>query len=174
MQPPHYNPTQNAIFMDERVDNYEYTETWKHEVGHFVDHQMGWPSHGSQFENAIEMDMESFDQNGGREKLSDMMKELENSDVIDSRHVSDIFSGLFYNKRDMRMTIEKIYYEQGAAFYGHKDSYWNGTAGPQKAVEGEIFANLFAIYTENNKEIVGFIEKWFPRLTDKFKWILEN
>ena len=174
MQTPHYSPSQNAISMDERVDNYEYTEAWKHEIGHFVDHQMGWPSHGNQFENAIETDMESFTKNVGRAKLCDMLEELESSDALDSRHVSDIFSGLFYDKSNIRITIEQTYYKLGAAFYRHKNSYWNGTAGPQKAVEGEIFANLFAIYTENNQETVRFMEKWFPKITDGFKQILEN
>ena len=174
VQTPHYDPNQNAIFMDDRVDNYEYIETWKHEIGHFVDHQMGWPSHETRFTNAIEMDMEGFMKKEGREILGDMLEELENSEALDSRHVSDIFSGLFYDKIDIRIIIEQTYYKLGAAFYRHKDSYWNGTAGPQKAVEGEIFANLFAIYTENNQEIVEFMEKWFPKITDRFKHILEN
>ena len=42
------------------------------------------------------------------------------------------------------------------------------------AVEREIFANLFGIYSENNYAVVDFVEKYFPNTTTRFKKSLET
>lgn len=169
MREPHYNVKKSVIFMDERIDNDEYAETWKHEVGHFIDHQMGWVSHSEQFESAKDADLGWFENEVGIETAAKMVKELRNSSAIDNRYVSDILSGLFHDKKRVRTVIEVTYDSLGIAIYGHEDAYWKELKGPQKAVEGEIFADLFAIYTESNTDTVNFMEKWFPNITSRFK-----
>lgn len=37
MEEPYYSEDKNVIYMDENEDDYEYAETFKHELGHFVD-----------------------------------------------------------------------------------------------------------------------------------------
>jgi len=160
--------------MDENEDDYEYAETWKHEVGHFIDHQMGWVSHSERFAVAKDLDIELLKSGTGIETVAEMLKELKNSLALDDRYVSDILSGLFYDEPRIRTAIEVTYDRLGVAMYNHEDKYWSGKDGPKKAVEGEIFADLFAIYTENNTDTVNFIEKWFPNITSEFKKELGN
>lgn len=169
MDEPHYNEGKQIIYMDENEDDYEYAETWKHEVGHFIDHQMGWISHSEQFAIAKDSDKEQFKGETGIKIVGDMLNELKNSPALDDRYMSDILSGLFYNEPRIRTAIEVTYERLGVAMYGHEDKYWSGVDGPKKAIEGEIFADLFAIYTENNPDTISFIEKWFPNITSDFK-----
>lgn len=174
MQEPYYDELNQTIFMDEREDDYEYAETWKHEVGHFIDHQMGYPSHNEQLEFAKDADLEWFIRKVGDELMVEMLNELRDSSAMDNRYVSDILSGLFYDKSRIRHAIEETYNDLGVAMYGHEDAYWNEIEGPQKAIEGELFADLFAIYTENNFDTVRFVEKWFPNITNRFKNLLKG
>lgn len=174
MDEPHYNEGKQIIYMDENEDDYEYAETWKHEVGHFIDHQMGWVSHSEEFAVAKGLDIELLKEGTGIEKAAKMLEELQNSPALDNRYLSDILSGLFYNQPRIRTAIEVTYDHLGVAMYGHDDKYWSEVEGPKKAVEGEVFADLFAIYTENNPSTINFIEKWFPNITSGFKKELGN
>lgn len=169
MDEPHYNEGDQIIYMDENVDGDEYAETWKHEVGHFIDHQMGMISQTAEFRIAKESDIKLFKSKLGKAIVDRMTRELKSSPALENRYVSDILSGLFYDEERIRVDIKATYSHQGLAMYGHDDKYWSGEDGPKKAVEGEVFADLFAIYTENNPDTVKFMEKWFPNITDRFK-----
>ncbi len=152
--------------MDEGKCNEEYAETFRHELGHFVDAQLGRPSLEENFEYAIEADMYWFNSstNDGITNKKNMLLDLSSSEVIGNRYISGILSGLFLNDT----VVRKTYYEAGASYYCHKNEYWFEITGPKKAVEREVFANLFAIYAENDKMTVKFIEKWFPNMAKRF------
>lgn len=152
--------------MDEGKCNEEYAETFRHELGHFVDAQLGRPSLEENFEYAIEADMYWFNSstNDGITNKKNMLLDLSSSEVIGNRYISGILSGLFLNDT----VVRKTYYEAGASYYYHKNEYWFEITGPKKAVEREVFANLFAIYAENDKMTVKFIEKWFPNMAKRF------
>ena len=70
--------------------------------------------------------------------------------------------------------MSTTYYNLGVAQYGHDDSYWSEIEGPKKAVEGEVFADLFAIYAENDHATVRFVEEWFPNITQSFLLALKQ
>lgn len=163
----HYCQEKNAIYLDERKDDEEYAITFRHEYGHFIDAQLGRPSLKENFSMAIQADFFWYDRNTliGSENLQKMLKELEQEEIFDSRYFSDILSGMFHNDR----IIRECYDRNGVAFYSHSNYYWAGLKGPQNAVEREIFANLVALYAENNEEIVNFFEKHFPNISKQFK-----
>ncbi|MBO5036022.1 MAG: hypothetical protein J6D42_02970 [Clostridia bacterium] len=158
--------------MDEAKDNEEYAITFRHEYGHFADAQLKRPSMDGIFTEAITADCDWYvtTYDYGQDNLQTMLGELESSDALDSRYLSDMLSGMFHNDP----IIIETYYRNGAAFYHHTDTYWDGITGPQMAVEREIFANLFGIYSENDKAVVGFVEKYFPNTTARFKKSLEG
>lgn len=163
----HYLQDDNKIRMDERKDTEEYVITFRHEYGHFIDEQLGRPSLKEEFGMAIQADFFWYNRNTdyGEKNLKKMLTELEKSETIDSRYFSDILSGIFHNDR----VVREVYDENGVAFYGHTNYYWGGIEGPENAVEKEVFANLFAIYAENNGEIVSFVEKSFPNIVKQFR-----
>ena len=74
----------------------------------------------------------------------------------------DILSAVFRNDTAVR----KIYENNYQAFYGHDKWYWMEREG---SVQKEIFANLFAIYTENEPQSVSFVEKNFPNTVIRFR-----
>ena len=156
--------------MDEKKDTEEYVMTFRHEYGHFADEQLGRPSLQEDFRMAIQADFFWYDRNTdyGEKNLENLLIELEGSNTFDSRYFSDILSGIFHNDRFIR----DIYDKNGVAFYGHTNYYWAGISGPEQAVEREVFADLFAIYTENDEEIVAFVENNFPNTTMQFKKIV--
>lgn len=164
---PHYSQENNEIRMDEGKDTEEYVMTFRHEYGHFADEQMGRPSLQEDFDMAIQADFSWYDRNTdyGSKNLENFLINIENSAAFDSRYFSDILSGIFHNDR----VICDFYESNGVAFYGHTNYYWLGLKGPEKAVQREVFANLFAIYTENDREIVSFVEKSFPNITKQFR-----
>lgn len=155
--------------MEDNVDNDEYAEIFKHELGHFIDTQLGCISTSENFEDAIQADKYWLDlsKEEGIENLNKMIEELSDLPVVmNCRYVSDIFSGVLMGGDSK---IRKLYYSMDCPYYGHEFEYWIGDNGPQKAVEKEIFADLFAIYAENNSTIVNFVERWFPNTAKRLK-----
>ncbi|MCI6997025.1 MAG: hypothetical protein MR936_09600 [Eubacterium sp.] len=163
----HYSEEEDMIRIDERKDKEEYTITFRHEFGHFIDAKLGRPSMEDSFYQAIQADYAWYDRNidYGIQNLEKLMSNLEESEAFECRYFSDILSGIFQNDSIIRETYEK----NGIAFYHHTNSYWMGICGPAKAVQREIFADLFGIYAENNPKIVAFLEKSFPNTVKRFK-----
>ena len=166
----HYSESENVIRLDERKDDFEYIQTLRHELGHFVDANLSRPSLTENFQYAIEADAEWF--NMGLNDIDDLLQNLSGVSLY-SRYISDILSGLFNDNRDIIQHIAGYYNSEGASFYGHAYSYWKGVSGPDNAVQREVFADLFAIYTENNTEIISFTEKWFPNASNYVRKCLE-
>lgn len=166
----HYNDTEKIIRMDERLDSDSYADIFRHEMGHFTDDQIGRPSLSEEFGQAIESDSYWYnpETENGRNNLEKMLSNLQSSSAYYCHHYSDILSGVFRNNDMVRNTWE----DNGDAFWGHKNEYWNGIDGPNHAVEREVFANLFAIYAENDLDTVSFVEKAFPNTTTRFKTMI--
>lgn len=162
----HYSEIDNAIWMDERKDDAEYVTTLRHEMGHFVDAQMKRPSVLQEFESAIQADKELLN----KSNIDNLLDEVGVGSVIYSRYISDILSALTFNDSK----IIDFYYSDGLPFYGHDILYWNGVQGPDNAVQKEIFANLFAIFAENNDNVVTFADKWFPNMVCQFNNIVRK
>lgn len=166
----HYSELEHAIFMDETKDDEEYAITFRHEYGHYIDSQLSRPSLCEEFIDAINADFGQCDpgSNYGLSNLNSMLMELKESDAINSRYLSDIFSGMFRN--DQR--VVNAYYDEGMPFYHHSNAYWDGIDGPPQAPAREIFANLFAVYTENDLATVNFAERFLPNTTARFKLLM--
>lgn len=163
----HYNESEKVIRMDECLDDDSYVDIFRHEMGHFTDDQIGRPSLSEEFTQAIEADFYWYDPQTDRgcENLQQMLLDVQSSPAYFCHHFSDILSGVFRNDNLVRNAWE----DNGDAYWGHKGEYWNGTKGPDHAVEREVFANLFAIYAENDLDTVSFVEKAFPNTTILFK-----
>lgn len=166
----HYSETDRAIFMDETKDNEEYAITFCHEYGHYIDSQLSRPSLCDEFSDAINADFDQCNPEStyGLNNLNNMLDSLRDSDALNSRYLSDIFSGMFHNEQ----RIVDTYYDEGMPFYHHSNEYWDGIDGPPQAPAREIFANLFAIYTENDSETVRFVERYLPNTTARFNLLL--
>lgn len=171
MEEPFFNPQDGSIHMDERVDDDEYVETFKHELGHFIDEKMNCPSCKEDFGFAIRADLDRFMSSSiGMAMLGDMLGELMESLAMENRYLSDIFSAMFHETETARQrnAVETMYNTQGIPIYGHENDYWTGKNGPKNAVQLEVFADMFAIFAENEPETVQFIEKWFPNMVECF------
>ena len=149
------------------MDDDSYADIFRHEMGHFSDAQSGRPSLSAEFAQAIDADFFWYDPatECGMKNLQGLLIDLKSSSAYYSHHYSDILSGVFKNNDVVISTWEN----NGDAFWGHKNEYWEGSKGPDHAVEREVFANLFAIYAENDIETVSFVEKTFPNTTFRFK-----
>ena len=80
------------------------------------------------------------------------------------RCISDILSATYKNDP----LIQKRYFSEGLSYYQHDNQYWD--RGRNR--ENEVFANLFAIYSNNDTETVEFISKNFPNTDRVFKNLL--
>ncbi len=163
--------------MDERVDDGEYAETFKHELGHYIDDKMGCPSCDEEFTCAIQADLDRYiSASTGIGALGGMLGELMESPALDNRYLSDVFSAMFHGSDTARQrnAVETAYNALGIPIYGHEADYWTGRKGPQNAVQLEVFADMFAILAENDSETVRFVEKWFPNTTSRFRAELER
>lgn len=164
----HYSPLNGVIRMNSNYDNDEYAEVFRHEYGHFVDDKCGDASNSFEFVNAIEKDKTGI--------LCDalcmdqMLDDLFSCDAAYDRCVSDILSGFFENDPKIR----RRYDGERIGYWHHTDDYWSGVKGPPNAVGKETFANLFSIYSaENRNDSVAFLEKHFPSTTSSFKMMFD-
>ena len=177
IEEPCFDPKDKVIHMDERVDDDEYAETFKHELGHFIDDKMGCPSCSEEFTCAIQADLDHFmSASTGIGTLGTMLGELMNSPALEDRYLSDIFSAMVYEVDAARQwnAVKTAYDALGVPVYGHEADYWTGQAGPKNAVQLEVFADMFAILSENNLETVQFVEKWLPNTASRFRAELER
>lgn len=169
MDEPCFNPNDGAIYMDEHVDNDEYAEIFKHELGHFIDEKMGCPSCEENFGCAIWADIDWFiSAESGVKTLGMMLGELSSSSAMDNRYLSDILSAMFHSTRRQWNAVMTTYDTLGVPVYGHEANYWTGKKRPENAVQLEVFADIFAIYVENDPETIRFVKKWFPNITNRF------
>ncbi len=160
-----YIPKKIIIEMDERMDNNTYKITFRHEYGHYIDNIINNYSENNEYNHSFQMDKKSFDNanDEGSANLNAMLQALSESKLVfESRYVSDILSALTMNDTKVR----QFYKKNNKVFYGHKDEYWCERKNVDKK---EIYANLFAIYSENNEVITSFVERWFPNLTRQFQ-----
>ena len=172
IEEPCFDPKDKSIHMDERVDDDEYAETFKHELGHFIDDKLGCPSCKEEFASAICADLDRFRSASiGILALEKMLKELGESPALENRYLSDIFSAMFYSNDTVRQwdSVRREYDRQGVSIYGHDFDYWTGRDGPENATQLEIFADLFAIFAENDLETIRFVEKWLPNSANRFR-----
>lgn len=156
--------------MDERLDDESYADIFRHEIGHFIDSKIDHPSLSETFSQAIEADFLWYDYHteNGMNNLQKMLNDMQSSSAYYCHHYSDILSGVFHNHETIRNTWE----ENGDAYWEHSNEYWEGKDGPTHAIEREVFANLFAIYAENNHETVTFVEQSLPNTTKRFKTLI--
>lgn len=162
----HYDKTDKLIRMDERLDDDSYADIFSHELGHFIDDFMGDVSLNNNFSRAIMADFIRYnpDTVSGVYNLEVMLNKVKFSSAYHCHHFSDILSGIFNNHEKIVSTWE----QNGDAFWGHEDAYWASYDGPDYAVEREVFADLFAIYAQNEIDTVRFVESAFPKLTQAF------
>lgn len=161
--------TERYIIINRKKQNDEYGIIFRHEYGHYIDDVIGKYSESKAFDEAFQMDKRNFDnsKDKGIANLEKMLQDLpENASAFESRYISDILSALTTNGSFVDTKVKKTYQENQKAFYDHK---WWKYKESEKVCQNEIFANLFAIYTENNSDVVSFAEKWFPNLTEQFQ-----
>lgn len=155
--------------MDERVDDDEYAETFKHELGHFIDDQMWCPSCDEAFTRAIQADMDRFmSVSTGIGMLGNMPGELMESPALEDPYFSNIFFAKFHkaNAARQRNAVKTAYDALGVPIYDHETDYWTGI---ENIVQLEVFVDMFPIPSENNSETVRYVEKWFPNISRRFR-----
>lgn len=163
----YYSPVNSWIVMDENMNNAEYTDVLKHEIGHFVDHMMGTQSDSADFLQAMEKECGKYNTSTaiGNLNMRDMLDDLFNTGACFDRNVTDILSALFRNHPLIQDRFDKECVTGYVAYYMHGNDYWdacdeNGQSYNKRSKE--VFANLFAIATDNYRTSVNFIERWFP------------
>jgi len=162
----HYDPNDKTIRMNEQYDNDEYADVFKHELGHYMDDKLGWPSEDPDFINSVASDVMKYDKKdpSGMVNRDNMLDDLfSNEDAAYDRGVSDILSGMFRNDPD----IVERYNSEFVDYYHHSDQYWDY----KNNRENEIFANMFNIYSTNNENVVKFVENHFPDTSSQFRRI---
>lgn len=155
--------TERYIIINRKKQNDEYGIVFRHEYGHYIDDVIGRYSESKSFSKAFQMDKELFNNSTdkGNANINDLLHDLsKNITAFESRYISDILSALTNNDTKIRKEYNRNYIE----FFGHD---WGQCK--DELMQNEIFANLFAIHTENNYNIVSFTEKWFPNLTQQFQ-----
>lgn len=163
----HYTPSEKQICMDPRYDDDEYAEVFKHEFGHYIDHAHGWVSQSPAFVAAYQKDCENLDITtwDGARNTNKLLTELMNGESAKyDRCISDILSATYKND----LLIQNRFFSEGLSYYQHDNQYWD--RGRNR--ENEVFANLFAIYSNNDTETVEFISKNFPNTDRVFKNLL--
>lgn len=173
--------------MEESKDSIEYSRTFRHEFGHFIDHALGDVSGSQEFEKAFKMDSELYNvsHDDGIEQLNKVKTAIaENIHAFASEYVTDIISALTHNDTSFIRTYAEnavqttesdiFYYEkmEGVGMSGHSNSYWD--FGPYVSQQKEIFANLFAIRVENNPIVRDFVSEFFPNTSCAFNRIIKN
>lgn len=165
----HYNHNERKIYMASYYDNDEYAEVFKHEFGHFIDHQHGWLSHSKNFVDAYYKDCQNLDisTSEGLTNTNMLLSELMNGESAKyDRCISDILSATYYNASIIRSS----YNWEGLPYYQHDNQYW----AHDKKRETEVFANLFAIYSNNDNESINFIKNNFPNTDRVFRSFFNN
>lgn len=168
METPSYDTRSKLIRMDDRVSERDYIETFAHEFGHHIDYELGHRSlYDDRFSQALEADYEHLNPSKeyGYKAYVDMLDHLVNDDMLYSARVSDILSGMFNNSE----TIIQVYASNGFGHYGHEDAYWD-----EHGIEGEIYAELFAMNVLDYKNEIAFVERFFPNTVTRFYQMVEE
>lgn len=170
----YYFENDNTIYMNDDMDNDLYADVFRHEYGHYIDSKLMRVSLSENFKYAVQADRAWYNvsTDEGNIFLNEMLDDLSQSDAIYSAYVSDILSAIFYNDTKIR----KMYAQNGVAYAHHDTDYWFGEGDntPPSAVEREVFANLFAIYSENSNVNTQFMQKWFPNISARFQAEIEK
>lgn len=163
----HYNPNNNAIFMNFAADEQRRSgigTTWFHEHGHFVDANAGNVSSVLSYLLAISSDCKTYEKAVRKvnkfTKASDVRasiaKELIGIGNI-THSIQDIFGGV----------IRKRYTPD---CWGHTTQYWM-TLGPA-GVCMETFAHMFEASFEPDKQ--ALMKKYLPKAWAEFERIMEE
>lgn len=159
----YYSPQGGWIVMDENMNNAEYADVLKHEMGHFIDHMMGTRSDSAAFLQAMEKECGKYDTStaSGNLNMKEMLDDLFNTGACYDRNVTDILSALFRNHPTIQTRFDKECVTGYVAYYMHSNDYWdacdeNGQSYNKRSKE--VFANLFAIVTDNYRISVNFVE----------------
>lgn len=175
----YYSPQGGWIVMDENMNNAEYADVLKHEMGHFIDHMMGTRSDSAAFLQAMEKECGKYDTStaSGNLNMKEMLDDLFNTGACYDRNVTDILSALFRNHPTIQTRFDKECVTGYVAYYMHSNDYWdacdeNGQSYNKRSKE--VFANLFAIVTDNYRISVNFVERWFPDINGEMARCLER
>lgn len=165
----HYNEQKMCVAMSDGMTNDEYTDVLHHELGHFVDHAMGAVSSNQNFQEAFERTVQQLDLSipQGRGYLRDILDDAFSTGAAFDRNVTDIISALTLNDP----VVVDEFFEENVPYYRHGNDYWNATSYNGSSLrkrQKEIFANIFAIETDNYRISRNFIERWFPQLVESF------
>lgn len=167
----HYTPREGKIYMNQCYDDAEYNEVFKHEFGHYIDHKLGWISAKKEFVDAFKADCDKYSLPTGEcaDNTSILINDLMSGSTAKyDRCISDILSATFYNDTKIRLAYD----QEGLSYYSHNNGYW--FEGRNR--ENEVFANMFAIYSnsDTNSDSVRFIETKFPNVSRAFNKIMNS
>ena len=164
----HYDLNTKIIRMEDNIDNAEYAEVFSHEYGHFVDDKKGNLSGSQAFRKAISKDLANYDKTTvrGQQNFKEVLEILMDSDAVFDRAISDNMSAYFINDPE----VMRRYNEEGVDYYHHDNHYWAEYGNR----EAEIYANLFSITAQNNKESCRFMQQFFPHTWKQFNKTLSG
>lgn len=171
----HYNEEKRVIVMNDKMTNDEYVDVMHHELGHFIDHSLGWPSLQNDFINVFDKTAKTVDMNSpeGRSRMSDILDDAFSTGAAYDRNICDILSALTKN----HPSVVQRFRDENVAFYKHDNKYWNAISYSGESLgkrQKEAFANIFAIETDNYRISQNFVERWFPELVETFIDIVQG
>ena len=146
----YYKPSDNSVYMNFRKDSIaadsQPGSTWFHEHGHYVDWNSGRPSMDDDFFNAIQRDIENYENRWldahGLTRIPENLKiarqaigrEMVLKGGRLTRGIQDVYGGVYkeYNAHETGTTTR----------WGHTWSYWTSGYRPFM-VTCEAWANMF-------------------------------
>lgn len=157
--------------MDASSSDIVFTQSFRHEFGHFLDEMLGNCSLCDDFQGAIIADCYWYKNLADSIETKEIMLDrVVNTDAVDSHYLSDILSAFFQNEAAIIMAYES----KNRDFYGHTESYWRDSGGAMRAISQECFANVFAILAENKPETVSVLKRFFPNMYGSVNRILHQ
>lgn len=158
-------PKERVIYIEKSLNNEQYLEAFRHEFGHFVDFSNGTISEQTEFSQALastreRLNVKEIDSADNTIELTSKLSG--NESVVKNIHLQDLFSAVYAEDNGF---IENTL-QSGAGFLAvHDNDYYLEDHNDAN----EIFANLFAIYSSGDQEVISFVEENLYELTIAFK-----
>ena len=128
-------------------ERYDFIEAITHEMAHRIDYNNVHSWDNGSFGDAIQKSTLSV-----RGQIKDLQEALDsNQSLAENMMLSDILSA---------MAGERL-----RLYSGHSEAYW-GIAGNREA---EIFADLFTLFSKNDKEAIDFLTKYLYDIVNVFR-----
>lgn len=161
----YYSNNDETIYIEKSHNNEQYLEAFRHEFGHFLDFSNRTISEQTEFSQALastreRLNVREIDSADNTIELSSKLRE--NKSAVFNRYLQDILCAIYVEDNVLiSNTINRI----AGGIWCHENDYYLEDHNDAN----EIFANLFAIYSSGDQEVISFVEENLYELTIAFK-----